>query len=81
MPLRRYPHVPDVSGCCLSAWAQPAVQSVPSTCLLVRPSPLPAAQSRPNIFDLEIRAPDVLYDMVVECDEQVVLPLGDTPGT
>lgn len=38
-------------------------------------------QSRPNIFDLEIRAPDVLYDMVVECDEQVVLPLGDTPGT
>lgn len=41
----------------------------------------PAMQSRPNIFDLEIRAPDVLYEMVVECDEQVVLPLGDAPGT
>lgn len=38
-------------------------------------------QSRPNIFDLEIRAPDVLYERVVECDEQVVLPLGDAPGT
>ena len=37
-------------------------------------------QSRPNIFDLEIRAPEVLYEMVAECDEQVVLPLGDTPG-
>ena len=38
-------------------------------------------QSRPNIFDLEMKAPDVLYDAVVECDEQVVLPLGDTPST
>ncbi|EFN55823.1 hypothetical protein CHLNCDRAFT_145342 [Chlorella variabilis] len=38
-------------------------------------------QSRPDIFDLEIKAPDVLYEMVVECEEQVVLPLGDTPGT
>jgi N-methylhydantoinase A/oxoprolinase/acetone carboxylase beta subunit len=28
-------------------------------------------QSRPHIFDLEIRVPDVLYDMVVEVDEQV----------
>jgi hypothetical protein len=44
------------------------------------PRPWPT-QSRPNIFDLEIRAPDVLYEMVAECDEQVVLPLGDTPGT
>jgi hypothetical protein len=39
------------------------------------------AQSRPNIFDLEIRAPEVLYETVVEVEEEVVLPLGDTPGT
>ncbi|PRW57398.1 5-oxoprolinase [Chlorella sorokiniana] len=38
-------------------------------------------QSRPAIFDLEIRCPDVLYETVVECDEQVVLPLGDAPST
>ncbi|KAL4856136.1 5-oxoprolinase [Chlorella vulgaris] len=37
-------------------------------------------QSRPNIFDLEIKSPEVLYEMVVECEEAVVLPLGDTPG-
>lgn len=37
-------------------------------------------QSRPEIFDLEISAPDVLYETAVECDEQVVLPLGDTPS-
>lgn len=29
-------------------------------------------QSRPEIFDLEIRVPDLLYDEVVEVDEQVV---------
>lgn len=28
-------------------------------------------QSRPAIFDLEIRVPDVLYSQVVEVDEQV----------
>jgi 5-oxoprolinase (ATP-hydrolysing) len=28
-------------------------------------------QSRPHIFDLEIRIPEVLYDAVVEVDEQV----------
>ena len=28
-------------------------------------------QSRPRIFDLEINMPDVLYDRVVEVDEQV----------
>ena len=28
-------------------------------------------QSRPAIFDLEISIPDVLYDHVVEVDEQV----------
>lgn len=28
-------------------------------------------QSRPAIFDLEIKLPDVLYDQVVEVDEQV----------
>ena len=28
-------------------------------------------QTRPRIFDLEIRMPDVLYDEVVEVDEQV----------
>ncbi len=37
-------------------------------------------QSRPSIFDLSVRCPDVLYETVVECDEQVVLPLGDVPG-
>lgn len=37
-------------------------------------------QSRPAIFDLEIKVPDVLYEAVVECDEQVVLPLGNTPS-
>ncbi len=37
-------------------------------------------QSRPNIFDLEIRTPDMLYERVVEVDELVVLPLGDSPS-
>ncbi|CAK0741638.1 hypothetical protein CVIRNUC_001340 [Coccomyxa viridis] len=36
-------------------------------------------QSRPAIFDLEISIPDVLYDHVVEVDEQVILPLGSKP--
>ncbi len=32
-------------------------------------------QSRPRIFDLEIRTPDVLYERAVEVDEEVrVLP-------
>ena len=31
-------------------------------------------QSRPEIFDLEIRVPDLLYDEVVEVDEQVSSP-------
>lgn len=30
-------------------------------------------QSRPNIFDLEIRRPELLYKAVVEVDERVVL--------
>jgi len=30
-------------------------------------------QSRPKIFDLEIRRPDLLYEQVVEIDERVVL--------
>ena len=30
-------------------------------------------QSRPYIFDLEIAVPDVLYDQVLELDEQVGL--------
>ncbi len=37
-------------------------------------------QSRPQIFDLEIKMPDLLYEAVVECDEAVVLPLGDVPS-
>lgn len=37
-------------------------------------------QSRPDIFDLRISSPDSLYDMVVEVEEQVVLPLGNTPN-
>ena len=32
-------------------------------------------QSRPDIFDLEIKCPDVLYETVVEVDELVILPL------
>lgn len=36
-------------------------------------------QSRPAIFDLSVRCPDVLYETVIECDELVVLPLEDTP--
>lgn len=39
-----------------------------------------ANQSRPNIFDLEIRTPDKLYERVVEVDEQVIIPLGDEPS-
>ncbi|DBA91131.1 hypothetical protein WJX77_000744 [Trebouxia sp. C0004] len=34
-------------------------------------------QARPRIFDLEIKLQDVLYESVVEVDEQIVLPLGD----
>ena len=30
-------------------------------------------QSRPKIFDLEIRMPDVLYDKIIEVDERVTL--------
>ena len=30
-------------------------------------------QSRPQIFDLEVRKPEVLYQEVVEVDERVVL--------
>jgi 5-oxoprolinase (ATP-hydrolysing) len=30
-------------------------------------------QQRPNIFDLEIKIPDVLYDEVIEVDERVLL--------
>lgn len=33
-------------------------------------------QSRPDIFDLEIKMPDLLYETVVEVDEEVILPLG-----
>ncbi len=35
-------------------------------------------QSRPRIFDLELRMPDVLYDAVVEVDERVVLVQADS---
>jgi hypothetical protein len=38
-----------------------------------------ANQSRPNIFDLEIRMPDNLYEDVVEVDEEVGLPLQNGP--
>lgn len=41
--------------------------------------PVIASQARPRIFDLEIKVPEVLYERVVEVDEEVVLPLGDTP--
>ena len=36
-------------------------------------------QARPRIFDLEIEVPGVLYERVVEVDEEVVLPLGYIP--
>ena len=38
-----------------------------------------ANQSRPNIFDLEIRMPENLYEEVVEVDEEVGLPLSNGP--
>ena len=38
-----------------------------------------ANQSRPNIFDLEIRMPENLYEDVVEVDEEVGLPLRNGP--
>lgn len=34
-------------------------------------------QSRPEIFDLKIKIPGVLYEVVVEVDEEVILPLSD----
>ncbi len=37
-------------------------------------------QSRPNIFDLEIRRPELLYKDVVEVDERVVLDKGGEGG-
>ncbi|KAK9799317.1 hypothetical protein WJX73_000073 [Symbiochloris irregularis] len=37
-------------------------------------------QSRPHIFDLEISLPDVLYEEVLELDEQVIIPLGSEPN-
>lgn len=33
-------------------------------------------QARPNIFDLTVACPEVLYETVVECDEEVIIPLG-----
>lgn len=64
---------------------RPAACRLLRLALLVSPCaracPCARPQSRPNIFDLEIKAPDVLYEAVVECAEQVVLPLGDAPST
>lgn len=38
-------------------------------------------QSRPNIFDLQVIMPDLLYQQVVEVDERVVLvPADDVPA-
>lgn len=36
-------------------------------------------QSRPRIFDLEVRKPEVLYGEVIEVDERVVL-VQERPG-
>lgn len=36
-------------------------------------------QSRPNIFDIEIKAPDVLYKHVIEVNERVTLVREHTP--
>lgn len=35
-------------------------------------------QARPNIFDLNVRLPETLYDEVIEIDERVVLSEGNT---
>jgi 5-oxoprolinase (ATP-hydrolysing) len=37
-------------------------------------------QSRPDIFDLEVQVPPVLYEAVVEVDEAVIVPLGGAPS-
>ena len=37
-------------------------------------------QTRPNIFALDIRRPDLLYDDVYEVDHDVILPVGITPN-
>jgi hypothetical protein len=37
-------------------------------------------QTRPNIFELDIRRPELLYEMVVELEEDVIIPLGSEPG-
>ncbi|CAG9462621.1 unnamed protein product [Pedinophyceae sp. YPF-701] len=37
-------------------------------------------QARPRIFDLEIATPDLLYEEVVEVDEEVIIPLGAEPS-
>eukprot|EP00873_Tetraselmis_striata_P028673 jgi/Tetstr1/448937/TSEL_036163.t1 len=37
-------------------------------------------QSRPDIFDLEVKCPENLYERVVEVRESVVLPLGEEPN-
>lgn len=39
-----------------------------------------ANQSRPDIFDLEIDMPDLLYEAVIEVDEEVFLPLENGPA-
>jgi len=39
-----------------------------------------ANQSRPDIFDLAIQMPDLLYETVVEVDEEVILPLDGVPS-
>jgi 5-oxoprolinase (ATP-hydrolysing) len=38
-------------------------------------------QTRPNIFDLDIQRPDLLYELVVEIEEDVIIPVGSVPST
>jgi len=38
------------------------------------------SQARPDIFDLRVRCPGVLYEAVVEVDERVVLAKSEPPG-
>lgn len=47
--------------------------------IFVKPRQSARVQARPQIFDLEIDVPDVLYEEVVEVDEEVLLPLGEEP--
>lgn len=39
-----------------------------------------ANQTRSSIFDLDVHRPDLLYDMVTEIEEDVIIPVSSTPS-